>query len=180
MAVNGVPALWGEAEYSPTERIGARPTLEVNGMLSGFTGKGSKTVLPAWAMAKISCRLVPDQDPNAVYEQLKRFLAERAPKTIRWELDKFGGAPASISDINQPAVRALEAALETVWGVRPFFNREGGSIPVVGQMQSMLGIESVLTGFGLPDDNLHAPNEKLHLPTWVRGIDTLIHFFFNL
>jgi len=180
LAVTGVPALWGEAEYIPAERTGARPTLEVNGMLSGFTGQGQKTVLPAWAMAKISCRLVPDQDPDAVYEQFKRFLTEKAPKTIRWELDKLSGAPASISDIQQPAVKALESALQTVWGVRPFFKREGGSIPVVGQMQTILGIESVLTGFGLPDDNLHAPNEKLHLPTWYRGIDTLINFFFNL
>jgi acetylornithine deacetylase/succinyl-diaminopimelate desuccinylase-like protein len=180
MKLTGVPALWGEPEYTPAERLGARPTLEINGMISGFTGKGQKTVLPAWAMAKISCRLVPDQDPDAVYTQLKQFLTEKAPKTIRWELEKFSGAPASISDLNQPGVKALETALETVWGVRPFFLREGGSIPVVGQMQTVLGIESVLTGFGLPDDNLHAPNEKLHLPTWYCGIDALIHFFFNL
>ncbi len=178
--VMGVRELWGEKEFTPSERVGARPTLEIHGLLSGFTGAGQKTVLPAWAMAKISCRLVPDQDPNLVYEQLKRFLTERAPKTIRWELTKFSGAPASISDINQPAVKALETALQTVWGMRPFYKREGGSIPVVGQMQTILGIESVLTGFGLPDDNLHAPNEKLHLPTWYRGIDALIHFFFNL
>jgi acetylornithine deacetylase/succinyl-diaminopimelate desuccinylase-like protein len=180
LAAIGVPLLWGESEFTPLERIGARPTLEVNGMISGFTGSGQKTVLPAWAMAKISCRLVPYQDPEIVYERFKRFLTENAPKTIRWELDKLSGAPASISDIKQPAVKALEAAMQTVWGVRPFFKREGGSIPVVGQMQAILGIESVLTGFGLPDDNLHAPNEKLHLPTWRRGIDTLINFFFNL
>ena len=180
LAMTGAPALWGEPEYTPAERTGARPTLEINGMISGFTGKGQKTVLPAWAMAKISCRLVPDQDPDSVHEQLMRFLTEKAPKTIRWELEKFSGGPASISDLNQPGVKALEAALETVWGVRPFFVREGGSIPVVGQMQTLLGIESVLTGFGLPDDNLHAPNEKMHLPTWYRGIDALIHFIFNL
>ncbi len=176
----GVPALWGEPEYIPAERIGARPTLEINGMVSGFTGAGQKTVLPAWAMAKISCRLVPDQDPEAVHQQLRRFLTEKAPKTIRWELDKLSGAPASISDLSQPGVKALEKALETVWGVRPYFKREGGSIPVVGQMQSILGFDSVLTGFGLPDDNLHAPNEKMHLPTWYKGIEALIHFFFNL
>jgi acetylornithine deacetylase/succinyl-diaminopimelate desuccinylase-like protein len=180
MLQTGVPQLWGEPEFIPAERVGARPTLEVNGMVSGFTGKGQKTVLPAWAMAKISCRLVPDQDPQQVYEQFQRFLAEKAPKTIRWELELLSGAPASISDTQQPAVKALEAALETVWGARPFFKREGGSIPVVGQMQSLLGIESVLTGFGLPDDNLHAPNEKMHLPTWYRGIEALIHFLFNL
>ena len=180
LALLGVPALWGEPGFTPAERLGARPTLEINGMLSGFTGKGQKTVLPAWAMAKISCRLVPDQDPEEVYEQLKQFLAEKAPQTIRWELEKFSGAPASISNLDQPGVKALEAAFETVWGQRPYFKREGGSIPVVGQMQTILGIESVLTGFGLPDDNLHAPNERLHLPTWRRGIEALIHFFFNL
>ena len=180
LSLMGVDFLWGEPEYSAQERIGARPTLEVNGLNSGFTGKGQKTVLPAWAMAKISCRLVPDQDPDVVYDQFKKFLTENAPRTIRWELEKFSGAPASITNIQQNGVRALQVALKSVWGVDPFFNREGGSIPVVGQMQKILGIESVLTGFGLPDDNLHAPNEKLHLPTWYRGIDTLIHFFFNL
>jgi acetylornithine deacetylase/succinyl-diaminopimelate desuccinylase-like protein len=180
LALTGVDFLWGEPEYSAQERIGARPTLEINGLNSGFTGKGQKTVLPAWAMAKISCRLVPDQDPDEVYAQFKKFLTENAPRTIRWELEKFSGAPASITNIQQSGVRALQVALKSVWGVDPFFKREGGSIPVVGQMQKILGIESVLTGFGLPDDNLHAPNEKLHLPTWYRGIDTLIHFFYNL
>jgi acetylornithine deacetylase/succinyl-diaminopimelate desuccinylase-like protein len=176
----GVPALWGEPDYLPVERVGARPTLEVNGLLSGFTGKGQKTVLPAWAMAKISCRLVPDQDPKQVYEQFKQFLTEKAPKTIRWELDMLSGGAASITDVNQPGARALEKALATVWGTPTYFRREGGSIPVVGQMQKVLGIESVLTGFGLPDDNLHAPNEKMHVPTWYRGIDALVHFYFNL
>ena len=180
LALTGVEALWGEPEFTPAERTGARPTLEIHGLLSGFTSKGQKTVLPAWAMAKLSCRLVPDQSPDEVHEQLKRFLTEKAPRTIHWELEKFSGSPASISDINQPGARALGAALEQVWGVKPFFVREGGSIPVVGEMQTILGIESVLTGFGLPDDNLHAPNEKMHLPTWYRGIDALIHFFFNL
>jgi len=180
LELTGVKALWGESEYTPAERVGARPTLEVHSLLSGFTGKGQKTVLPASAQAKISCRLVPYQDPEEVYEQFKRFLTEKAPNTIRWELDKFSGGPASISDLNQPGVRALQLALEEVWGITPYFKREGGSIPVVGQLQSLLGIESVLSGFGLPDDNLHAPNEKLHLPTWQRGIESLIHFFFNL
>jgi acetylornithine deacetylase/succinyl-diaminopimelate desuccinylase-like protein len=176
----GVPALWGEPEYIPAERTGARPTLEINGMLSGFTGPGQKTVLPAWAMAKISCRLVPDQDPDAVFEQLKRFLAEKAPKTIRWELDKLSGAPASISDLDQPGVKALQKALEAVWGTRPLFKREGGSIPVVSLLQNTVGAESVLFGASLPEDNVHAPNERLHLPTWYRAIDAIIHFFCNL
>jgi len=180
LAQTGAPALYGEAGYSPVERVGARPTLDVNGLLSGFTGEGTKTVLPAWAMAKISMRLVPDQDPKEVHQQLLRFLEERAPKDISWELIAMQSAPASISERDTLGVQALGKALETVWGKRPYFKREGGSVPVVLHMQELLGVESVLTGFSLPDDNLHAPNEKLHLPTWYRGIEALIHFLLNL
>jgi acetylornithine deacetylase/succinyl-diaminopimelate desuccinylase-like protein len=178
--ITGVSQPYGEAGFTSAERIGARPTLDVNGMLSGFTGVGSKTVLPAMAMAKISMRLVPDQDPEEVHQQLRKYLLEHAPKTIRWELDQFAGGAPSISDLNNPGVIAFGQALETVWGKKPLFKREGGSVPVVGQMQRLLGVESVLGGFGLPDDNLHAPNEKQHLPTWYRGIEAYIHFFFNL
>ena len=180
MEMTGAPMLWGEAEYTPFERVGARPTLEINGLLSGFTGAGTKTVLPAHAMAKITCRLVPDQDPEQIYQSLRNYLEQHAPKTIRYELINMHGGPASISDRHSAAIQAMSKAMETVWGSKPLFRREGGSIPVVAQMQSILGIESVLTGFGLPDDNLHAPNEKQHLPTWYKGIDALIHFFFNL
>ena len=176
----GAPALHGEAGYSAMERVGARPTLEVNGLLSGFTGEGSKTVLPAKAMAKISMRLVPNQDPEEVHQQLRSYLEKHAPPTVRWELTKMAGGPASITDIHIPAVSALSDALYAVWGKRPVFRREGGSVPVVAQMQQILGVESVLTGFGLPDDNLHSPNEKVHLPTFERGIQALIHFFINL
>lgn len=176
----GAPALCGEEGYTANERVGARPTLDVNGLLAGFTGPGSKTVIPAWAMAKISCRLVPDQQPEEVHQQFLRYLEEHAPADIRWEVTSMHGAAASISDRHSPAIQAMERALETVWGKRPFFRREGGSIPVVGQMQTILGIESVICGFGLPDDNVHAPNEKQHLPTWYRGIETLVHFLLNL
>lgn len=176
----GVPTLWGESEFTPVERVGARPTLEVNGLYSGFTGEGSKTVLPAWAMAKISMRLVPDQDPNEVHQQLLKYLETHAPKTIRWEVTPMSGGAACITDRNTRGTRALSKAFETVWGVRPVFKREGGSVPVVGDMQKILNADSVLTGFGLPDDNIHAPNEKLHLPTWYKGIDALVHFFYYL
>lgn len=172
----GAPALYGEAGYSSTERVGARPTLEVNGLHSGFTGEGSKTVLPAKAMAKISMRLVPDQDPAEVHQQLQRYLEQHVPSTVHWELLQMAGGVASITDRNLPAVAALQRALEATWGKRPVFRREGGSVPVVGQMQKILGVESVLTGFGLPDDNLHAPNEKVHLPTFYRGIEAMIRF----
>lgn len=176
----GVPALYGEAGFTPSERTGARPTLDVNGLLSGFTGEGSKTVLPAWAMAKLSMRLVPDQDPAEIHRQLLRYLEERAPGDVRWEVKVMAGGPASISDRSGPGVQAMSKAMEMVWGLRPYFKREGGSIPVVAQMQKILGIESVVAGFGLPDDNIHAPNEKQHLPTWYRGMETLVHFFLNL
>lgn len=178
--ITGAPQLWGETGYSPVERVGARPTLDVNGMLSGFTGAGSKTVIPSWAMAKISMRLVPNQDPEQVHQQLRQYLQEHAPKSVTWELTAMAGGPASITDIHQPGTKALSKGLETVWGKTPLFKREGGSIPVVTEMQKILGVDSVLTGFGLPDDNLHAPNEKLHLPTWYSGIRALIHFIYNL
>jgi acetylornithine deacetylase/succinyl-diaminopimelate desuccinylase-like protein len=172
----GAPQLYGEAGYSSVERVGGRPTLEVNGLLSGFTGEGSKTVLPSKAMAKISMRLVPDQDPKEVQQQLRRYLEEHAPATIRWELLMHAGAPASIADISMPAVASLAQAMEDAWGKRPVYKREGGSVPVVSQMKDLLGVESVLTGFGLPDDNLHAPNEKIHLPTYFMGIEVFIRY----
>ena len=180
LETTGAPALTGETGYTPNELTGARPTLDVNGLLSGFTGAGSKTVIPATAMAKISMRLVPDQDAADVYKQLKQYLEEEAPKDIRWELIEMHGGKPSISDVNNPGVRAYAKALETVWGISPFFKREGGSVPVVATMQDKLGIESIIGGFGLPDDNYHAPNEKLHLPTWYKGIEAMIHFFLNL
>ncbi len=180
MHLTGAPELWGESGFSTVERIGARPTLDVNGLYSGFTGEGSKTVIPSWAMAKISMRLVPDQLPAEVEAQLRQYLAEHAPKTVKWQLITFNSGEACVIDVNHPGVKALYRALETVWGTRPVYKREGGSVPVVLNMQRILGVESVLTGFGLPDDNLHAPNEKLNLPNWYRGIDALIHFFYNL
>jgi acetylornithine deacetylase/succinyl-diaminopimelate desuccinylase-like protein len=176
----GAPALFGEAGYAPVERVGGRPTLEVNGLLSGFTGEGSKTVLPAMAMAKISMRLVPNQRPEEVHQQMLQYLEAHAPGTIRYEIKDINSGLPSVTNRNMPAVSALSQAMESVFGKKPLYRREGGSIPVTAQILEILGIDSVLTGFGLPDDNLHAPNEKIHLPTFYRGIDTLIHFFCNL
>jgi acetylornithine deacetylase/succinyl-diaminopimelate desuccinylase-like protein len=176
----GATELWGESDFTPTERLGARPTLEINGMLSGYIGAGTKTVLPSVAMAKISCRLVADQDPDDIHKKFRSYLASIIPSTVRWEMDYLGGYPACAADPFQPAAEALAKALETVWGVRPVYKREGGSIPVVSDIQQILGADSVLTGFGLPDDLIHSPNEHLHLPTWYRGIEALIHFFFNV
>ena len=175
-----VPALWGEPDYTPEERVSIRPTLEVNGLLSGFTGEGSKTVLPAWAMAKISCRLVPDQEPEEIHKTMVRYMKKHAPKTIRWEVKNLHNSGTAITERNSVGVEAMSKALELSWGKRPFFKREGGSIGVVVQLQKYAGVESVLTGFGLPEDNAHSPNEKLHLPTWRKGIDAFIHFFYNM
>jgi acetylornithine deacetylase/succinyl-diaminopimelate desuccinylase-like protein len=176
----GVKKLWGEREFSVVERVGARPTLEVNGLLSGFTGEGSKTVLPAVAMAKLSCRLVADQKPEEVAEQLKRFLQERLPDTVSWELKQLAGGPAVLSPRNSKGITALSSAFETVWGKRPLFRREGGTVPVGAYLQELLGVDSVQTGFALPDDNAHSPNEKLDLATWFRGMEGLTHFYYNL
>ena len=174
----GAPVLYGEAGFTTIERLGTRPTLEVNGILSGFTGDGAKTVLPAWAMAKVSTRLVPDQLPADVYQQMNTYLENHAPKEIRWKLIPMHGGPASISDRNSVYIKALERALEAVWHKQPVYKREGGSVPVVLDFQQILGVETVNTGFSMPDDNMHSPNEKLHLPTWYRGIDAFIHFYF--
>ncbi len=176
----GVPELWGEKEFSAVERISGRPTLEVNGLLSGFTGTGSKTVLPAYAMAKISCRLVPDQDPDDVYEQFKKFLEVNVPSTVRWELINMAGGPPCLTDPSLPEAIAMSEAMKTVWGIAPVLKREGGSIPVVADMQQILGVESVLTGFGMPEDAIHSPNESQHMPTFHRGVESIIHFIYNL
>ncbi len=176
----GVTALWGEADFTAVERVGARPTLEVNGLVSGFTGEGSKTVLPAKAQAKISMRLVPDQDPHEVRGQFLSYLAAHAPATVRWEVKELNTASAVITERATREVRALQAALETVWGTAPVFTRGGGSVPIVADLKRIVGIDSVLTGFSQPGDRIHSPNERQHLPNWSRGTDAVIHFLYNL
>ena len=176
----GAKKLRGEKGYTSTELIGARPTLDVNGFLSGFTGVGAKTIIPSKAMAKVSTRLVPNQKPVEVHKQLLKYMTENAPDTVSWEVELISSGNPSMSDINLPETKALEQALESVWGVKPVYKREGGSVPVTADMQEILGIDSVLTGFGLPDDNIHSPNERLHIPSYKKGILALIHFFFNI
>jgi acetylornithine deacetylase/succinyl-diaminopimelate desuccinylase-like protein len=175
----GVKELWGEEGYTAVERTGARPTLEINGLYSGFIGEGQKTVLPAYAMAKVSCRLVPNQDPVEVYEQFKAYLEENAPPTVTWELIQMSKDFPSISDRKSKWIEAYIQAAEAVWGKKPIFKREGGSVPVVVHIQQTLGVDSVNIGFSMPGDNMHAPNEKIHLPTFYKGSQALVHFFFN-
>ena len=179
-AMAGAKSLLGEKGYTTVERVGARPTLDVNGMVSGFTGTGAKTVLPAKAMAKISMRLVPDQQPLRVREQFTEFLTRTVPEIVDWELHEHSAAPAAIMARDSAAMRAAQDALKTVFGKDPVFKREGGSVPVVSLLQNTLGVDSVMLGFALPDDGIHGPNEKQHLPTWFKGIETYIHFLKKL
>ena len=175
--IAGVPALQGESGYAPVERVGARPTLDVNGFYAGFIEKGAKTIIPAYAIAKVSTRLVPDQDPLEVYDSLKAYLEENAPTSVRWELEYMSGAPAYINEDQAPGVAEFIQALEATWGVKPLRKREGGSIPVATAMKDILGVDSIITGFGLPDDQIHSPNERVHLPTQKKGVEALIRFF---
>jgi acetylornithine deacetylase/succinyl-diaminopimelate desuccinylase-like protein len=176
-AMSGVPKLHGEKGFSTAERLGARPTLEVCGIQSGFTGEGAKTVLPAKAMAKISTRLVPYQDDKQVEAQLRAYLEKHVPPTVRWELKTFVTSPAALVKRDTPGMRAAIKALDATFGKKPVFELEGGSVPVVTMVQQTLGVDSILLGFGLPDDNLHSPNEKQHLPNFYRGVEAYIRFF---
>ena len=175
--ITGVLALGGEKGFTPIVRVGARPTLDVNGLYAGYIDKGAKTIIPAYAMAKISTRLVPDQDPEMVHKSLRAYLDENVPGTVRWELDFLSGTPAYIVQDQAPGVNKFLDALRKTWGVEPLFKREGGSIPVATSMKNILGVDSIITGFGLPGDQIHSPNERLHLPTHQKGVEALIHFF---
>jgi acetylornithine deacetylase/succinyl-diaminopimelate desuccinylase-like protein len=175
----GSPALGGESGYTTTERVTARPSCDVNGLLCGFTGEGSKTVLPAKAMAKVSLRLVPDQTPDDVRKGLQTYLKQRVPAGITWEVQEHSACSPAIVERGSSAVRTASEALQAVWGKAPLFTRQGGSVPVVAMLQDLLGIKVLMLGFGLADDNLHAPNEKQHIPTFYRGIETFIRFLSN-
>jgi acetylornithine deacetylase/succinyl-diaminopimelate desuccinylase-like protein len=180
MKQTGAKSLAGEKGYSATERATARPTLDVNGLYSGFTGEGSKTVLPARAMAKVSMRLVPDQDPEEIKKSLESYLEEKVPPSISWDLIDHSSCFPGIIDRDSSAIKAAADALSKVWGNDPLYKREGGSVPVVGLVKKVLGVNSLMLGFGLPDDNLHAPNEKMHLPNFFRGIETYIRFMYEM
>jgi acetylornithine deacetylase/succinyl-diaminopimelate desuccinylase-like protein len=176
----GAPQPWGEPEYTLKERIGARPTLEVNGLLSGYTGHGHKSIIPPQAMVKISCRLVPDQDPAKIENAIRQYIQENVPPTLGAELKFHSSAPPVLVSRESAAMQAAVDAYNNVFGKKPLFSREGGSIPVVATFQSMLGLDTVLMGFGLPDDRLHAPNEKFSLEQFRLGLQTIITFYESL
>jgi acetylornithine deacetylase/succinyl-diaminopimelate desuccinylase-like protein len=166
----GIPKLFGESGYSTLERTWARPTFEVNGLLSGFTGEGAKTVLPAVAMAKVSMRLVPNQHPDTIAERFEAHVKAITPKTVELKVTRMHGGKPWMTAYDNPFVQAAARAIETGFGRAPVFTREGGSIPVVSTFQEELGLPSVLFGVGLPDENAHAPNEKLDLGNFHGGI----------
>jgi acetylornithine deacetylase/succinyl-diaminopimelate desuccinylase-like protein len=166
----GAPKLFGESGYTTLERVWARPTFEVNGLLAGFTGEGAKTVIPATAMAKVSMRLVPDQQPDKIAELFEAYLKKIAPKTVEVTLTRMHGGRPWMADFDNPFVQAAGRAIERGFGKSPVYNREGGSIPVVSTFQQALGVPSVLFGIGLPDENAHAPNEKLDLGNFHNGV----------
>ena len=166
----GFAKLTGEVGYSTLERTWARPTLEVNGLLSGFTGEGAKTVLPAVAMAKISMRLVPDQDPGKIADLFEAYVRKITPKTVELKFTRMHGGKPWMASFDSPFIQAAGRAIERGFGQKPVFTREGGSIPVVSTFQEVLGLPSVLFGVGLPDENAHAPNEKLDVSNFHNGI----------
>jgi acetylornithine deacetylase/succinyl-diaminopimelate desuccinylase-like protein len=166
----GAPKLMGETGYSTLERTWARPTFEVNGLLSGFTGEGAKTVLPAVAMAKISMRLVPDQDPKKIGDLFEDYVRKICPKTVELTITRMHGGKPWMTEFDNKYVRAAGRAIEQGFGKTPVYTREGGSIPVVSTFQEELGLPSVLFGIGLPDENAHAPDEKLDLGNFHNGI----------
>jgi acetylornithine deacetylase/succinyl-diaminopimelate desuccinylase-like protein len=166
----GAPKLFGESGYTVLERVWARPTFEINGLVGGFIGEGAKTVIPAVAMAKISMRLVPDQDPDRIAALVEAHLQKIAPKSVELKITRMHGGKPWITNYDNAFVRAAGRALEQGFGKAPVFCREGGSIPVVSTFQAELGLPAVLFGVGLPDENSHAPNERLDLGNFHNGI----------
>ena len=176
----GSSVLTGESGYSVLQRTWARPTLEIHGMPGGFIGAGAKTVIPAKATAKISMRLVPDMEPQETFEKYKKFVLSLQPRGIQLDVRLIHSGDAIVIGTDNPYIKAATKALHEVWGKDTVFIRSGGSIPIVGDFERHLKIPSVMMGFGLPDDNLHAPNEKFHIANFHRGIRSIIRFWEEL
>ena len=165
----GVKKLFGERGFTPTEQRSARPTFEINGLTSGYQGQGSKTIVPAWARAKITCRLVPNQRPAKIRELVCRHIGKICPPTVRLEIEAGHGAEAYLVSPVSARARAALRALEAAFGCQPVLMREGGSIPIVNDFKKILGADSLLLGLGLPDGNAHSPNEKFNLDCFAKG-----------
>jgi len=173
----GSSVLTGEPGYSVMYRTWARPTLEVHGMPGGFVAAGAKTVIPARASAKVSMRLVPKQDPDDILKKYTEFVKKHTPKGIQINIKVHSKGPACVVNTDNKYARASVEAMHEIFGKDTVYIRSGGSIPIVTQFEEDLKIPSIMMGMGLPDDNLHAPNEKFHIPNFYRGIESIIRFF---
>jgi acetylornithine deacetylase/succinyl-diaminopimelate desuccinylase-like protein len=165
----GVPKLFGERGYTPIEQRSARPTLEINGLTSGYQGEGSKTIVPSWARAKITIRLVPNQNPDRIIKLVRHHLAKLCPPTVRIEITGGHGADPYLVSPTSPQAQAALRALKIAFGCEPVLMREGGSIPIVNDFKKLLRADSLLLGLALPDDNAHSPNEKFNLDCFAKG-----------
>jgi len=177
----GAPALFGEKGFTTLERLWARPTLEINGLYSGFIGEGAKTVLPGRAMAKVSMRLVPNQDPAKIARLFTQHVKKICPKTVRLKLTEISGRGVPwLAPTDHPAVRALAQAIQKGFGKKPVFTRTGGTIAAVATLDRLLKAPILLLGIGLPDENAHAPNEKLDLDNLHHGMLSAAHLWLEL
>lgn len=165
----GVPKLFGERGYTPIEQRSARPTLEINGLTSGYQGEGSKTIVPAWARAKLTARLVPNQKPERITRLVKRHLQKLCPPTVRLEVITGHGAEPYLVSPTSPQAQAALRALKAAFGCEPVLMREGGSIPIVNEFKKILRADALMLGLALPDDNAHSPNEKFDLDCFEKG-----------
>lgn len=177
---HGLRDLFGEPGYLPLERRGARPTLDVNGIWGGFQGEGSKTIIPAHAHAKVSCRLVADMDTQRTFERVRDYVRSIAPPGVRVEINKLNEGNWSLTSIDYPGTRAAAECLEEVFGEKPYYLREGGSIPAGATFTRELGLPVVLLGFTPPDDQAHAPNESMRLDNYEGGLRTLVRYWQKL
>ena len=175
-----VEELFGEEGYTTVERVSARPTLDCNGIWGGYQGQGAKTVLPSVAGAKVSMRLVPNQDPDKIAELFEKYINKIAPKSVKVKVTSLHGGKPSVTAIDTPAIKAAVDSLKKGFGVDPVFFKEGGSIPIVNSFKEVLGADGILLGFGLPDDNIHSPNEKFDLNNFYKGISTVAYYYEEL
>jgi len=175
--MNGVKYLYGEKGYTTLERRWARPTLECNGIWGGYTGEGAKTVIPSKAYAKISMRLVPNQSPVKIAKLFEKHIKRITPKTVKVEVRNLHGGEPAITPIDSPGVMTAMEAMEKGFGKKPLYQRDGASIPIVVDFKKILGIDSVLLGFGVPDENAHAPNEFIVLDNFFKGVVTVVHYY---
>jgi acetylornithine deacetylase/succinyl-diaminopimelate desuccinylase-like protein len=178
--VTGVPATWGDTAYSLRERVSARPTLDINGMWSGYSGPGPKTIIPAKAGAKLSSRLVGNQDPDKIYGLLKKHIESITPATVKVNVTLLTKGKPALIPFDLPEMLAAARAYEKGWGHTPVFTRGGGSIPIVADIYDMMKIPVVMMGYGLDSDGLHSPNEHFSIEMFHRGIETAIVYLDEL